>query len=356
MCPIDLYSQRLALRERSAADHSRMADRIGSARLLVAVAGLALAGFCVAYRQPAWWLLAPLSVFAALVVRHHRIRRMQSLASRSVAFYHAGLARLAGLSTPGPGGERFDDAHHPYGADLDLFGRNGLYERLCAARTPMGEATLAHWLKFPAELDTIRARQACIGELRGRLDLREDLAVLGEPQRIALDPEALATWLDAPGELSAPWLSAAASGLTVLAGAAAIAWGLWGFAFPFLVVLAAQATLNYVVRNRVQHCLAGIEGAYEDLKLLATLLRRIETETFESPALLALVQPMTAADRPHAICASATLARLATVVNFVEARRNPFLAPLKLPLLYTLHLSDIPIGWPRRSGYRAECR
>ena len=210
----------------------------------------------------------------------------------------------------------------------------------------MGEATLAHWLQNPADLAAICARQASIRELRTGQDLREDLAVLGEPQRIALRVDALARWMQGPDELTAAWLLPAASLLAALAGAAALAWAVWGLAFPLLAVLVIEAVLNHSVRERVQRSVAAIEHAHEDLRLLATLLERIERESFEATALSTLSLRL----RSHSRSASATLARLGTVVNFIEARRNPFLAPLLLPSLYSIQSALAAERWRRRHG------
>ena len=72
--------------------------------------------------------------------------------------------------------------HHIYASDLDLFGPDSLYELLCAARTQMGEDTLAQWLLAPADIDTIRARHAAIADLRTRLDLHEDSQPAASPR------------------------------------------------------------------------------------------------------------------------------------------------------------------------------
>jgi len=45
---------------------------------------------------------------------------------------------------------------------------------------PLGEAQLAEWLSAPAPRPEILLRQAAVGELRNNIDLREDLAILGE--------------------------------------------------------------------------------------------------------------------------------------------------------------------------------
>ena len=52
----------------------------------------------------------------------------------------------------GQQGTQFDEPHHVYASDLDLFGKGGLFELLCTVRTRMGEERLAQWLKTPAPL------------------------------------------------------------------------------------------------------------------------------------------------------------------------------------------------------------
>jgi DNA mismatch repair ATPase MutS len=130
-----------------------------------------------------------------------------------------------------------------------------------------------------------------------------------------------------------------------------VVWAVWGWAFPLLGVLAVQAGLNQAVRDRVQRGVAAIEQAHEDLRLLSALLRRIEREPFETPALRDLGRRLSSGTPgTPPLTASATLAKLATVVNFVEARRNPFLAPLLLPLMYTIQSALAAERWRRRHG------
>jgi hypothetical protein len=352
MNPTDEYTERLRLRERSLAAAERLIERLGTVRLSLALAFLVLAWCCaVLHRPTALWLLLPGALFIGVVIYHQRIRRVRDNALRAVAFYRDGLGRLVGQAAPSaPTGGEFNDPHHVYAADLDLFGERSLYARLCTARTPMGAATLARWLLQPADLDTLRARHSGVAELRPRLDFREDLAILGGPRHIAISADTLATWLDGPDELAASWLPLAATTLAMLAGIAALILVLWGFAFPLLAVLVAEACLHRVFAARAQRGVAAIEHAYEDLKLLAGLLRRVEAETFESPALRALEQRLASRSATGSAGASATLAGLATLVNFVEARRNPFLAPLQLPLLYAIQSALAAERWRRRHG------
>lgn len=349
MSPSDRYSKRLGQREKLIAAFNRLHGHIGTARLVLAATFLVLAWFCAVHRAPSpLWLVIPGGLFLATVLYHQRIQTLRGLAQRAGMFYREGLGRLQGQwRNHGPSGDQFNHEHHLYGGDLDLFGKQSLYELLCTARTPMGENTLARWLLAPADIDTIRDRQTCILELRNRLDLREHLATLGELRRIVLQPDTIATWAEAPNELPQRWLRFTAFTLAALAVVSAAIWAVWGIEFPFLAVLVSEAGLNYALRSRVQRCVSGVEHAYEDLKLLSVLLRRIEAEPFDSPPLRTLALKLSS----QTLTASATLSKLATIVNFVEARRNPLLAPLMLPLMYTIQSALAAERWRQRHGH-----
>src|SRR5690606_13583602 len=66
------------------------------------------------------------------------------------------------------------------------------------ARTRIGQHTLASWFLAPATPDQVHARQKAVEELRNSLDLREDLALLGEEIDRNVDPRALNAWAARP--------------------------------------------------------------------------------------------------------------------------------------------------------------
>jgi hypothetical protein len=357
MGPSELYSERLEARERSRTRWDQWHAHLGGVRLGLAAASLILVLAGRTRAASGWWLLVPSALFVAVVLYHRRVQRLRALAGRAVDFYRSGLERLRGQAiTGGPSGDRFDDGHHVYCADLDLFGKHGLFERLSTARTPMGESTLAGWLLAPAALEDIRKRHECIAELRNRMDLREDLAILGESRGgqprgglargIAPYTETITNWANAPGGLPRRWLRPVAFLLAAAALVTAAIWAIEGIAFPFLLVLMIEAAVSRALRKRVQAALMGVEDAYEEIKLLSVLLLRIETEPFGSPHLRALREQLTSRSLP----ASATLSRLATIVGFVEARRNPLLAPLLLPSMYTIQSALAAETWRERHG------
>ena len=98
-----------------------------------------------------------------------------------MAYYQRALARIdnSWMGT-GETGERFLSESHPYARNLDIFGTGSIFELLCTARTQVGKEALANWLLAPASPDQVRrVRHEAIVDLRGRLDLREDLRSSG---------------------------------------------------------------------------------------------------------------------------------------------------------------------------------
>src|SRR5689334_2154491 len=148
--PREEYARRHARHRAEAELQGRRFDRIADARLAVFVAAGVLAGLAYVGRLAWWWLAIPAAGFVALVAWHGRAARARDHAARAAAYYQAGLDRLDGRwAGRGDAGTRFLDEGHPYAADLDLFGVGSLFERLCTARTPAGQATLAAWLLAP---------------------------------------------------------------------------------------------------------------------------------------------------------------------------------------------------------------
>jgi hypothetical protein len=225
--PAEEYAQRLQARQLRAAELERLHIRIGYVRLMLGIAVAVMAWWAFArHAFSGWWLVVPIAVFAAVASYHARVLQARTHAERAVELYRRGLARIQDRwAGAGQTADRFQDVHHIYSTDLDLFGNGSLFQLLSAARTRMGEDTLAAWLLAPAPVDEIRARQAAVAELRDRLDLREDLGVLGEAAEAGIHPEALLQWAEASPRLKQRWVRMIAPVLAALAIATAVIWG-----------------------------------------------------------------------------------------------------------------------------------
>src|SRR5215472_7880691 len=179
--PREIYSRLLAERRTEVGAREARHRRLGYYRLASFVAAGVVVSLALAGTLSILWVLVPLAVFVTLIVVHERLLAVRERRRRAVRYFEKALARLDG-AWPGTGepGDRYADPAHPYAQDLDLFGKGSVFELISTARTHIGEDTLARWLLSPADPATVRARQQAVDELRPRVDLREDLAVVAE--------------------------------------------------------------------------------------------------------------------------------------------------------------------------------
>lgn len=343
------YRHRLEERRRRAADLARTERRVGTWRLVVFSAGVVVAviAFGTGAISPLW-VITPLAAFVLLVLTHTRVIPSRRRADRAVQYYERGLARLEDRwAGGGATGDRFADAAHPYSADLDIFGRGSLFELLCTARTRAGEDTLAGWLTVAAPAEEIRARQAAVTELRSRLDLREELSLLGDDVGAGLHPEALTTWADAPVLLHSTALRAAAAVLVACSAAALLAWQSgWIGPVPLAVGLFGEALLALPLRARVAAAIRAVELPGRDLDLLRHLLARIEQESFAAPRLVAVRSALDTRGVPP----SRRIAQLERLINLLDARRNQLFAAIAPLLLWGTQLVLAVEAWRAVSG------
>ena len=346
--PRSEYARRLDARHRELTLWEGRQRRLAHVRLGVFAAGVGWVWLALSWDALSRWTIAlPVLGFVWGVVRHDAANRAAQRAARAVDYYRRGLARIAyDLRDAPKTGDDFRDAAHPYSDHLDLFGPGSLYARLCGAQTRAGEATLARWLLSPATGEEIRARHAAIDELRSRLDLREDLSVLGPEVAVGLHPDALAAWGEQPRLLAGGarrWIAPVFALAMLAAGTAALTTGLG--ILPLVAVAAAELALALPLRRQVHQTLADSRGPLRDLALLAGLLGRIEEERFGSMRLAELRASLDAAG----LAPSRKISRLQFLVRLLEARQNQLFAPLAPLLLWSTQIAFAVEAW------RAEC-
>jgi hypothetical protein len=351
--PSEEYLRRRSQRQ---SDAERLEGRhrlLGYFRLAILVAGAVLAWMILrGDALPGAILLVPVALFFALSRVHDGVlSRMEDL-RRAAAYYGQGIDRMAGRwAGTGEGGGAFVQPSHPYAADLDLFGPGSLFELLCSARTHAGQETLARWLLEPAGPEEIRLRQEAVDELRGRLDLREDLALLSAGAREGVDSEPLARWAARP-PLLLPGRARAL--LPILAATSAITLSGWAFAgwsiIPAAVMLAAQSAVAASWRLRVMEVVTSVERAARDLQILSQVLARLERESFSSRLLAGLHDALRTGGAPP----SKRIARLGRLVELLDSRRNQVFALIAPVLLWATQLAFALEAWRSRHGSAVE--
>ncbi|MFP5245175.1 MAG: DNA mismatch repair protein MutS, partial [Thermoanaerobaculia bacterium] len=359
----ELYLERLAARQSAGAALRARERRISVVRLLLIVAAIALAFWSVLAA------IVPVVAFFVLVVLHERVLRARLRAENGAAFYTRGLARIDGnWAGGGDAGREFADDHHPYSGDFDLFGQGSLFELISIAVTRAGRARLASWLKEPSmDAREIAARQESVLELRGNVELREDVTVIAADVTHEIESAKLDAWGAMPAVTLSRWewlaaiaLPAATTILFLLALPAMIT-RLIGLTHPDAVlrigwladvpitpmVLAMIATIFLARRlhPRIEPVVMAVERAEPALALLGGVLERIEREQFHSPRLVRLHDTIRGS-------ATEEIEKLRKLVALLDARRNQFFAPFAVLLLWTAHVALAIERWRVRSGAR----
>lgn len=368
MDPRSHYLKLLEERRAAIALREQRHQIFGYLRLACVAVGIVMVWLALAQQSfSILWVSLPIAIFIGLIVLHEHLLKRLDRHRRAVRYFERALARLDGKwQGTGETGERYLDPAHPYAMDLDLFGKGSLFELLSTARSHVGEDTLAHWLLEPASPETARARQQAVAELKPRLDLREDLAIVAEEARTGVDPIALAAWGESPGPDGAPlplgrlrWQIGILALLGVGAAAAVVA--RLGFSANLVHITVNTATLlgDYILlalaingwfrfahRREFRAVTGAVGEAADELKLLSEVLVRLERERFETPMLAKLRASLDAEGEPP----SARLAELKRLMEYIDSRDNVFVKISEIFILWTPHWAVKVEEWRLRSG------
>jgi hypothetical protein len=361
--PYSIYETRLTSHRADAATLRARERNLSIARIvLFAVAVIIAIAHC------SGWIAIPIVGFIALMVAHDRTITRRRRAEAAAQFCERGIERLGGQwQGKGVAGSGYAGEHHPFAADLDLFGKGSLYEWLCIAATSAGRATLANWLLHPGEATAaeVDERQEAVGELRELVELREEIAIAAAEVAHDVEEAKLDEWSRAEtllarrGEHIAAIVITALTAIALILGVPSLVTRfvnatnpgtmpqispLWSL--PLLVMIVVVSFFARRVSARVAKVVGAVERREPALALLAGLLTVLERQSFASPRLVALRGRL----ERNGVTASHQIERLRKLVALLDARRNQFFAPLALLLLWSTHIAFAIERWRVESG------
>lgn len=345
--PAEVYSRRLQELELTQGAERRRERSLGLAKLALAAITLVSAVLLLGHTALIELLLVPAGVFVLLAVLHEKLIRSLRLRARSIQFYERGLARLDDRwAGNGETGERFLDPVHPYARDLDLFGKASLFELLCTARTRAGEEALARWLLTAAPVAEVLLRQEAIRDLKDRVTFRENLFLRGETARLGVQPETLAAWGDREPVFAPRATRVATTVLAILWTLSLVSWGVWGLS----AVAGAMTLLNMAwahrLHGRVDRAADAVEGAAEDLELLAGVLSLVEQEKLSASKLVAIQSAL----KQDGAVTVAAIRKLARIIEYLQHRRNMIFQLVNLFTFCTAQLVFAAERWQKAFG------
>ncbi len=235
-------------------------------------------------------------------------------------------------------GKEFIQPDHLYSYDLDLFGKNSLFQAINRTCTQIGKETLATWMKeHLRSKEAIQERQACIRELTNRTDFREKFMVTGQmhPSQKE-DEEAIKDWSKKEANLSnvwwVRWLIWGVPAINILliagglSGLFSLSW--FGFSFFFFIILSFSVVQKATVLQE-EYALK-----MKTLSSYAKLISLIEEQPYESIEMKSLIASL----RINGDSPTKALKELSKELDRLDIRNNQLLyVLLEGSIFFQLH-------------------
>jgi len=254
---------------------------------------------------------------------------------------------------PFENGIEFNDFHHPYAYDLDIFGEHSLFQNINRTATFIGKKTLANQLLNLSSNETILENQEAINELKTKIDWRQDFLALAMISNDSKDSyESLLYW----NSFKNNTLPKVIVALSVILPALFL-----GFLAAYFItsktIILSYLTYVFIANlivlgqsfKRIQSEIAKADNVDKIIKQYSLLVQKIETENFESKKLIDLKQQLVfrnATASTHLKDLSELFSRMDTINNFVTA------TVFNGTFLFNLHVLKALLKW--KDNYSTE--
>lgn len=291
--------------------------------------------------------------FIFLMRIHSKLSFQKELTSAILKINQNEITYLKREKIPFENGIEFNDFHHPYAYDLDIFGDHSLFQNINRTATFIGKKTLANQLLSLLPNDTILENQEAINELKTKIDWRQDflaLAIVSNDSKGSYD--SLIHWNSFKNNTLSKALVVASIILPTL---------FFGFLIAYFVtsktILLSYVTYIFIANmivlgqsfKRIQSEIAKADNIDKIIKQYSLLVQKIETETFQSKKLMNLQQQLifrNATASKHLKDLSELFSRMDTINNFVTA------IVFNGMFLFNLHVLKALLKW--KDNYSAE--
>lgn len=256
---------------------------------------------------------------------------------------------------PFENGLEFNDFHHPYAYDLDVFGEHSLFQNLNRTATFIGKKTLAKQLLTLLSNTEILDNQLAIKELSQKLDWRQEFLALA---KISNDNQSVYETLIKWSKFQSSPLSKISVVLSYFSPAV--------FVVVFIVylitlnpVLLTILSFLFVVNlailgrflKRIQIEIANAENIDTIINQYSLLVQKVENESFISKKLIDLQQKLIYKSEKasiHLKQLSGLFSKMDTISNFVTA------LIFNGTFLFNLHVLKALINWKKNNAEALE--
>ena len=284
--------------------------------------------------------------FVFLMRIHSKLLFKRKIKEALVKVNEDEISYLDRKTIPFEDGGEFNDFHHPYAYDLDIFGEHSLFQNLNRTATFIGKKKLAKQLLVLSHSQEILDNQEAVKELTQKLDWRQELLALA---KITNDTEssyeALLKWSKFSSARLPKWAIIASYVTPVLFFGTLVVYFVTKNS-AFLTYLSYFFVINLIIfgkfYQRIQIEIANAENIDEIISQYGLLLKKIEDETFQSRKLLGLQQKLKFKKEKashHLKKLSGLFSNMDTVANLVAA------SLFNGTFLFNLHVLKRLLDW-----------
>jgi DNA mismatch repair ATPase MutS len=265
------------------------------------------------------------------------------------------ISYLEKKTIPFENGVEFNDFHHPYAYDLDIFGEHSLFQNLNRTATFIGKKKLAEQVLTLSPNQGIIENQAAVKELSGKLDWRQNFMALAKvSQDSKASYEALMAW----GKFTSTPLPKAVIGVSYITPLLFLG-VLVSYIFTFEGVLLSYLSYLFIVNlvimgvfyKRIQIEIANAEDIDKVIRQYGLLLKKIEEEPFHSQKLKDLQQKLkfkTEDASAHLKTLSGLFSNMDTIANLLTA------SLFNGTFLFNLHVLKKLLNWKKEHASAIE--
>lgn len=347
-----IYQNRKTEFETNLAKEKRQSDLFVLFRSLVSLSVIGLSVYGLGFGTPSVLLytLPLVLMFFILVVKHQQVKQKLNYLQNIIRINEHALLRLSGKWADFPdSGDRFIDPEHPYSTDLNIFGRNSLFQYLNSTTAFMGEQALAKLLSAQTGHGEIQPRQQAIRDLAHRLDWRQHFQATGlDNVRQSRNPAQLLAWAEEkPLLINSKYLYLLRLlPVLTLSLLTLTAFRLVPVYIP-LLTLTVQLLVVVFSEKLVRHAFGETGKAVAELERYSALLQCIELEAFQAPLLIGLKRQLLTDAHP----ASYRIRVLSRLADRITLRYSPFIHfLLNIITFWDLHTLKKLETWKSQSG------
>lgn len=294
--------------------------------------------------------------FIMLIQRHSRVIKNKNLSLSLININEEALKRIEGKWRDFKDlGEDFIDTEHDFSYDLDLFGKNSLFQWINCCTTSIGRKKLRDILAYPRlHAEEVLKRQEAVEELSKQVDWRQRFRAYGEIniKGESKAPEKLLKWSKEIVTYSS-FFKLASFILPVLTVLSIIYYLLnknGGYSLPLTFIAANVIILKAGEKIRLQV----LDTVYEYKKQISIyhdMLVLIENKNFKASMLMDLKDKLIKKD---GMKASKAIDSLNKISSKISDRSNFFTVILNIIFLWDYHLITMLLNWKKNYGEEIE--